>query len=43
MASNPDRPNGKKWKKKWGVGGPPEPVVEGAARQSAKSKRKKER
>lgn len=38
---NDTRPNGKKWKKKWGPSGPPEPVIEGARAQSTMSKRKK--
>lgn len=40
-ARNDNRPNGKAWKKSWGVGGPPKPVVDLAATQSALSKRKK--
>jgi len=41
-SENSARPNGKKWKKSWGPSGPPEPVLEGAVKQSRQSKRKKE-
>lgn len=38
---NDARPNGKKWKKKWGPSGPPPDVLDLARAQSSQSKRKK--